>query len=623
MNSLTLLIIVLCCLALGYRYYSAFLAAKVAVLDDRRITPATRIHDGRDYVPMNRLVLFGHHFAAIAGAGPLLGPVLAAQYGFAPGVIWILFGAVFAGAVHDFIVLWGSVRAGGASLAHIARAENGRFAGGVASVAIFFIIILSLAVLAMAVVNSLKESAWGTSTIALTIPIAMFVGVYLQVLRPGKVAEASAIGAILVIASVGIGKTIANSAAQWFFNFDPHTLTVLIAVYGFIASVLPVWLLLCPRDYLSSYLKIGVIGLLILGVCWVHPQLVFPAFSQFVSGGGPIIPHPVWPFVCITIACGAISGFHSLISSGTTPKMVRRESDIRFIGYGAMIVEAAVALIALIAACSLQQGDYYAINCLPAKYATLGMQPVDLQALTAQVGEANLVGRTGGAVTLAVGMARIFSGIGGLRHLMDFWYHFAIVFEALFILTVVDAGTRVARFLLQEFAGGFYPRFRDGGWVPGIVITSGVTVVLWAYMVYTGDISRVWPMFGIANQLLAAIALAIGTTLILRRRPSRYALCTFIPFCFMLITTLTAGTMAVFRQYIPGGEFNDYLNAALTGLMMVLAALIAGDSVRRWIEILRSGECCQEALDLDFGGGDVLETGEGEVATEALSGSAG
>ena len=623
MNSVTLLVIALCCLALGYRYYSAFLAAKVAVLDDRRLTPAHKREDGRDFVPTNRLVLFGHHFAAIAGAGPLLGPVLAAQFGFAPGAIWIVVGAVFAGAVHDFVVLWGSVRGGGASLAKVARDENGAFAGGVASVAIFFIIILSLSVLAMAVVNSLKESAWGTSTIALTIPIALFVGLYLHVFRPGNVAEASVIGAVLVLVSVGLGKAIASSALASWFTFDQHHLTVLIAGYGFVASVLPVWLLLCPRDYLSSYLKIGVIGLLVVGVFWVHPQLVFPAVTKYVAGGGPIIPGAVWPFVCITIACGAISGFHSLIGSGTTPKMVNRESDIRFIGYGAMIVEAAVAVIALIAACSLQPGDYYAINCTVAKYATLGMQHVDLDTLTAQVGEQSLVGRTGGAVTLAVGMARIFSGIGGLSRLMAFWYHFAIVFEALFILTVVDTGTRVARFILQDFAARIHPRFRDGRWAAGVAITSGLTCLLWGYMVYTGDITRVWPMFGIANQLLASIALAIGTTLILRRREHKYALVTFIPFCFMLVTTLTAGALAVTRQYLPGGQFNDYLNAGLTLAMMALALLIAGDSARRWLHILATGECCQDRLELEFTETDALDSDEAKAAVEGFSASAG
>jgi len=611
MNSLTLLIAAACCFALGYRYYSAFLAARVAMVDPNRPTPAHQFDDGKDYVPTNRYVLFGHHFAAISGAGPLLGPVLAAQWGVLPGAIWIVVGAVLAGAVHDFIILVSSVRCRGMSLSEIAGVHIGPTARILTSIAILFIITTALAGLAISVVNALADSIWGTFCIAATIPIALLVGLYLHVFRPGRVVEASVIGVSLVVAAVIYGSQVQQTTWGHHFLFTQTELKLLLPTYGFVASVLPVWVLLCPRDYLSSYMKIGTIALLAVGIVVVHPQLRMPLTTQFIGGGGVVVPGAVWPFVCITIMCGAISGFHALISSGTTPKMINSESDLRFIGYGAMLMEGFVAITALIAASSLLPRDYFAINAksLAMIPAWAGSQS-NLDALTHMVREPRLAGRTGGAVSLAVGMSQIFSAVPGLRSLMAYWYHFAIMFEALFILTAVDTGTRVARFIVQEFVG-LRGRGRVAGQEQapaqqagygGIVLTGGIASFCWGYLLYQNDIMTIWPMFGIANQLLAGIALAIGTTVILRTTAPKYALTTALPMLFVLTTTLYAGEYNVTQQYLPK---QAYLNAGLTITMMVMAVLITLDSARVWARVLSGREPAvhfEPATELAAGG---------------------
>jgi len=591
-NALPILIVTVCVLTIGYRYYSAFIAARVLVLDDTRVTPAHRLRDGQNYVPTHRWVLFGHHFAAITGAGPLIGPVLAAQFGFLPGLLWLVIGVVLGGAVHDFIILASSVRRNGKSLAEIARTEIGPVAGLTTAVAILFIIVIALAGLGLAVVNALKESAWGVFTIALTMPIALYMGLHMHRFRPGKIREATAIGVALLLAAVVAGRFIPASPLGPFFTLTAHQITLALAAYGFIASVLPVWMLLCPRDYLSSFMKIGTIAALAIGVILVHPDLRMPALSRFVGGGGPIIPGKLYPFVFVTIACGAISGFHALIGSGTTPKMIDRESDTRVIGYGAMLMEGFVGVMAFIAAASLYPGDYFAINVPPAKFATLGMSTVHLGEFSRQVGE-NLAGRTGGAVSLAIGMAQIFSGLRGLQGLLSYWYHFAIMFEALFILTTIDTGTRVARFLVQEFLGKVYRPLERTDWLPGTVLSSLLVVSAWAYFIWTGSITTIWPMFGISNQLLASIALCVGTTVIVNSGRARYAWITLLPLAFVATTTLTAGWRSVCDNFLPlareGGQpFQGYLNASLTLVMMACVLTILADSIRRWSAALRS-----------------------------------
>src|SRR4051794_8528903 len=522
MRALYLILPVLGILAIAYRYYSAFIAARLMTLDDRRTTPAHELNDGRNFHPTHRLVLFGHHFAAIAGAGPLIGPVLAAQFGYAPGLIWLVAGVCLAGAVHDFVILWASVRRRARSLADIARAEIGPVAGITAAVAILFIVVIALAGLGFAVVNALQQSAWGTFTIGVSIPLAIVMGLYMHRFRKGRIAEATVIGVMAMVLAVVLGKPVASSSIGHWFVLSRQGIIIAMALYGFLASVLPVWLLLVPRDYLSSYMKLGTIAFLVLAVVVVNPPLEMPAFSQFTAGGGPIIPGPLFPFAFITIACGAISGFHSLVSSGTTPKMIDRESDIRPIGYGAMLMEGLVGIMALLAASAMFPGDYYAINTAPSVFAHLGMPPVHLSDLQLAVGE-NVAGRPGGAVSLAVGIAQMFSGLPGMRSLMDYWYHFAIMFEALFILTTIDTGTRVGRFLVQEFLGGFYAPLGRKDWMPGAVASTLVIVASWSYFIWNGSINTIWPMFGIANQLLAAVALAVGTTIIINIGKARYA----------------------------------------------------------------------------------------------------
>jgi carbon starvation protein len=594
MNALPLIIGTLCVMAIAYRYYSAFIAAKVVALDDSRTTPAHTMNDGQNYQPTNKWVLFGHHFAAIAGAGPLIGPVLAAQFGFLPGFLWLLIGVVIAGAVHDFTTLVASIRRKGRSLAEIARNEISPLAGTVGSIAILIIMVIALAGLGLAVVNALRESSWGTFTIAMTIPIALFVGLWMYRIRPGKIVEASAIGVIAVVAAVIFGSDIPGSFLAPYFTLSREGIVIAIAVYGFIASVLPVWLLLVPRDYLSSYMKISTIAALVVGVIVVHPDLRMPAVTQYINGGGPIFSGKLFPFLFVTIACGAISGFHALVASGTTPKMLNKESDARFIGYGAMLMEGLVGVVALIAACSLHPGDYYAINLSPEKFATLGMPTVNLAELSREVGE-TVAGRPGGAVSLAVGFAQIFSGLPGLRSFMSFWYHFAIMFEALFILTTIDAGTRVARFLVQEFGGRAWKKFGKTDWLPANITATTLVVFSWGYFLWTGNIATIWPMFGTANQLLAAVALAVGTSAIINSGKERYAWVTLVPMVFVAVTTLTACWLNITDNFLPlmalpGSEVQGFVNTLLTLIIMVCAIVILVEACRRWYRVLVKGE---------------------------------
>jgi len=611
MNSLTLLIIVLCGFALAYRYYSAFIAAKVAVLDPKRPTPAHEQRDGKDYHPTNKYVLFGHHFAAIAGAGALIGPVLAAQYGYLPGALWILIGAVFAGAMQDYIILYASVRNRGESISKIAHRYLGPVAGWCTALAVLFIIIVALAGLASAVVKALEGSPWGVFAIGCSIPIAFLVGQWMYRIRPGRVAEASAIGVALLLAGVFAGNPIAHSSIARWFTMTPDALKLALPIYGFVAAVLPVWMLLCPRDYLSTYIKLGTVGLLAIGILVVHPDLVMPATTKYLAGGGPVVPGPVWPYVCLTVMCGAISGFHALIGSGTTPKMIDNERDIRPIGYGSMLVEGFVGLMALIAACTLNSNDYFAINANIVKFPDFARHVTDLPVLTKMVGEQTLVGRTGGAVTLAVGMAKILASLPGMKGLMAYWYHFAIMFEALFILTTIDTGTRVARFILQEMLSPIYKPLGKGTWIPGVIVTSFAVTYAWYYLLKGGTIDTIWPMFGIANELLGVIALAIGTTFILRRSAKRiYALTTFLPFSFMAITVMTSGAQYSTKMLQPDG---DPVKATLTIIMMALAAVVCCDCAIKWVRILSCPTCPSDESDPDR---DLMRLAEGTEVSD-------
>ncbi|MCA1578290.1 MAG: carbon starvation protein A [Acidobacteria bacterium] len=603
MNALPIIIGALCVIAISYRYYSAFIAAKVLALDDSRPVPSQTMFDGHNYYPTNKWVLFGHHFAAISGAGPLIGPVLAAQFGFLPGLLWLVIGVCLGGAVHDFMIMAGSVRRKGKSLAEMARTEISPLSGLVAGIAILFIVVIALAGLGLVVVNALAESPWGTFTVAFTIPLALFMGLYMYRFRKGKIAEASIIGIVGLLFAVWLGGRIAESGAAEAFTLSRNSLIVIMAAYGFIASVLPVWMLLCPRDYLSSYLKIGTIAFLIVGVIVVAPNLNMPAFTPFTAGGGPVIPGTLYPFVFITIACGAISGFHALISSGTTPKMIAKETDTRMIGYGSMLMEGIVGIVALIAAASLFPGDYFAINTAQgteaqkAAYVRMvdthtaegfNLQPQEIDRLEQESGEKNLRGRTGGAVTLALGIAKIFDGIPGLGGLMKYWYHFAIMFEALFILTTIDTGTRVARFLVGEFGGRFYRKLEEPNWLPGSVITSLLVVCAWAAFIWSGSISTIWPMFGIANQLLAAVALCVATTILINTGKAKYAWVTIIPLVFVSTTTLVAGFKSITDIFWPLAQRAEtstqgLINTSLTAIIMIAAVVIMIDSIRRWL----------------------------------------
>jgi len=598
MNAMPFVIGTIAVFVIAYRLYFSFVAAKVAVRNDLSETPAHRLYDGQNYYPMNKWVLFGHHFAAIAGAGPLVGPVLAAQFGFMPGFLWMLIGAVMAGSVHDYVILTASVQHDGKSLAAIAKAEINKVSGITTTFAIILILVVAMAGLGLVVINALAESSWGTFTIASTIPIAMIMGIWMFRVRKGKTFEATVFGVVMLIFVVILGRYIPGSQFPSMFTLNHRTLTILLAVYGFFASVLPVWLLLSPRDYLSSIMKISVIGLLAIGLIIVAPEIKMPAFTEFGKGGGPIIPGRLFPYLFITIACGAISGFHSLVSSGTTPKMIMQEADIKTIAVGSMLTEGVVSIMALIAATSLLPLDYFQINVpveklqaiLPKLHA-MGFTESNLSQLSASVGE-KIAGRTGGAVSLGVGMAYIFSSIPGMKHLMSYWYHFAIMFEALFILTTIDAGTRIGRFLLQEAFGKVYKPFQKTNWLPGNLITSGLIVFGWAYFIYTGTVSTIWPMFGTANQLLATIALAIGTSFIINRGRKKYAWVTILPMVFVGVTTLTAAYLNIKNIYIPQARdistrVPGMINLVLTLTIIICVVIIFSNAVPKWIRAYR------------------------------------
>ncbi len=615
----------------AYRFYSRFLADRVLGLDSRRATPAERLSNGRDFVPTGRWVLFGHHFAAISGAGPLIGPVLAAQFGYLPGTLWIVFGVVFAGAVQDFVILAGSMRRDGRSLGQMAKEEIGPFTGMAAMIAILAIMVILLAVLALVVVNALRGSPWGLFTIACTIPIALLMGFWMKVWRPGRTLEASVAGvALLLLALVG-GRWVAESPTLApLFTWAPLTLALVLVAYGFLASVLPVWMLLAPRDYLSTFMKVGTIVLLAITILIEVPDLRLPALTRFVDGTGPVFAGRLFPFAFITIACGAISGFHALVASGTTPKMVRREEDARLIGYGGMLMESFVAVMAMTAAAVLDPGVYFAINVPLAKLGGSAVAaaetirgwgfvvtPEQMETLARQVGEASLLGRTGGAPSLAVGMATLFSGAFG-SHLLALWYHFAIMFEALFILTTIDAGTRVGRFMLQELAGHLWAPLGRTSWYPSVVLASLLVALGWGWFLVQGvldplgGINSLWPLFGISNQLLAAVALCVGTTLIIKAGRTRYAWVTLAPLGFLLVVTLSASWAKVFsperrigfladaaalRDEIAAGSldpargarliFNDHLNTAMAVIFVVVVLAVVVSSAWEWSQILR------------------------------------
>jgi carbon starvation protein len=634
-NSTWLVLAAACTYVLGFRFYAKFIAARVMTLDNQRATPAERLENGHDFEPTNKWILFGHHFAAIAGPGPLVGPVLAAQFGYLPGTLWIIIGAVLGGAVQDFVILFASMRRDGKSLGQMARDEIGKLGGLVALLTVLLIMIILLAVVALVVVNALAGSPWGTFTIAATMPIAVFMGLYLRYWRPGKVLECSLIGFLLVLAAIFAGQWVAESPA-WapVFTLSAVALAFAIILYGFLASALPVWLLLAPRDYLSTFVKLGVIFLLAAGIIVVRPELELPAFTRFTDGTGPIFAGKIFPFCFITIACGAISGFHALISSGTTPKMIAKEWHAWPVGYGSMLLESFVAVMAMIAACVMHPGVYFAVNS-PA--GIVGATPAaavatitswgfpvsvgEMQELARGVGERTLFYRTGGAPSLALGMAHIFARSGGGQAVIGFWYHFAIMFEALFILTIIDAGTRVGRFMLQDLLGHVHPALGRTSWMPGVIATSSAVVLAWGYFLYQavrdplGGINSLWPLFGIANQLLAAIALCVATTILIKMHGTRYVWITGLPLVWLVIVTFTAAWQKIFSPMprigflaqadqleaalrsgaIAGAKiaqtqtliFNALLDAVVCGLFMVLVAVILIDSARIWVGILR------------------------------------
>jgi len=637
-NALWLVTAAVCVYLIGYRFYALFIARKLLRLDANRPTPAHRRNDGLDYVPTDKYVLFGHHFAAIAGAGPLVGPVLAAQMGYLPGALWLMIGVVFAGAVQDMLVLFISTRRDGRSLGDLVKTEMGKTAGFVAMFGILAIMVILLAVLGLVVIKALADSPWGAFTVFATLPIAVFMGVYGRYLRPGHIFEMSLIGFALLIASLAVGRYVAqNEILAPLFTFKGETLAFMLIAYGFVASVLPVWLLLAPRDYLSTFLKIGTITSLAIGIFIVWPDLKMPAISRFVDGTGPVFAGSLFPFLFITIACGAVSGFHALVSSGTTPKMIGDESQIPFIGYGAMLMESFVAIMALCAACVLEPGVYFAMNSAPALIGStpeaaanvisgwgFAITPGALADVATQVGEKSILSRAGGAPTLAVGMAKILSSAVGGAGATSFWYHFAILFEALFILTTIDAGTRVARFMIQDLIGNFVPAFnRSGAWIPNLAATA-LAVTGWGWFLYQGvvdplgGINTLWPLFGIANQMLAAIALTLCSVVLFRMKRESYAFIALVPTAWLYICTLTAGAEKIFHPDVRIGflahaarygealandkllapaksmlemrriVFNDYLDASLAALLIALVLTMGGFGLKAIRHALRS-----------------------------------
>jgi len=639
-NAMWLVVAAFCSYALGYRFYSKFIAAKVLSLDPQRATPAERLDNGRDFVPTNKWVVFGHHFAAIAGPGPLVGPVLAAQFGYLPGTLWILAGSVLGGCVQDFVILLFSIRRDGKSLTEMAKEEIGRVGGAVAYISVISIVVILLGATALIVVNALKSSPWGTFTIAMTIPIALLMGLYLRRIRPGKVLETSLIGFVLVLVAIWGGQWVSQNAwTARAFTFTAPTLAILIIVYGFAASAMPVWLLLGPRDYLSTFVKLGTIAVLATGIVIFRPTLHMPALTSFIDGSGPVFAGKIFPFGFIIIACGAVSGFHSLISSGTTPKLIRRESEARMVGYGAMMAESLVAIMAMIAACVLQPGTYFAISspagivgqAPEAAAATISswgfpVTAAGMHSLAQAVGEQTLFNRTGGAPAFAVGMANIFSNSLGGQAVMALWYHFAIMFEALFILTILDAGTRVGRFMIQDALGHVWKPLGRTSWYPSILATSAMIVAAWGWFLWQGvkdplgGINSLWPLFGISNQLLATVALCVATTIIIKMGKIRYVAVTLVPLAWLVSVTFTASWNKIFNpnprigflahaqqlaaSNAPGHEVsrlivNDRLDALVTGLLVSMVALILLQSLVEWARVL-SGRKAPAVKEVPF-----------------------
>jgi carbon starvation protein len=634
LNAVWFVVAAVCTYLVAYRFYSRFIAAKVLTLDDSRATPAERLEDGRDFVPTHKWVLIGHHFAAIAGPGPLVGPTLAAQFGYLPGTLWLIVGAALGGCVQDFVILFCSIRRDGKSLGQMAREEVSKRGGMIAVLAVLAIMIILLAVVALVIVKALKDSPWGTFTLAMTIPIALFMGLYLRYIRPGRVLEASIGGFVLVMLAVVSGQWV-NASPAWSaaFTFTGSALAIAIIAYGYAASALPVWLLLAPRDYLSAFIKVGAIAALAIGVIFVRPDLQMPALTRFVDGNGPVFAGKIFPFCFITIACGAISGFHALISSGTTPRMILREGHARMIGYGSMLMESFVGVMAMIAACALQPGVYFAINSpagIVGKTAAaaagtisswgFALDPQTMAALAQRVGERTLLDRTGGAPSLAVGMAQIFSGTIGGERLLSIWYHFAIMFEALFILTVLDAGTRVGRFMVQELGGHIWKPLGKSGSTPAILATSALMVGAWGYFLWQGvqdplgGINSLWPLFGIANQLLAAVALVVATTILLKMGRAKWIWITLAPMVWLIAITMTASYQKIFdanprigflsqarvlTAQIASGSlspdkitftqrliFNNRLDAAVTAVLAIMILVLLVEAIGEWIVIL-------------------------------------
>lgn len=584
MNAVTIVIGSICILMIAYRLYGTFIALKVLKLDDSKPTPAHKLEDGKDYVPTNKWVAFGHHFAAIAAAGPLVGPILAAQFGYLPSLLWLLIGAVIGGAVHDAVVLFASMRKDGKSLSEVAKEELGPVAGFCTGLAMLFIITITMAGLSMVVLHALENNPWGTFAVGITIPIAMGVGLYHK--KTGNLKGATIVGFGLIMAAILLGPNIQGTALGDLLTLEASTLAIILPIYAFFAAALPVWLLLAPRDYLSTFMKIGVFAALIIGVFVVNPEIQFPAFTEFINGGGPIVAGPVWPFISITIACGAISGFHAFVGSGTTPKMLNSWSDIKSVGFGAMLVECVVAIMALIAAVSLQPGDYFAINSTPEVFQTLGMETVHLDELSEEIG-INLEGRTGGAVTLAVGMTYIFTEIPFFDKLASFFFQFVIMFEAVFILTAIDSGTRVARYLIQDFFGEFYKPLKRVDWLPGNIFASALACFIWGYLLYSGDIGSIWALFGVSNQLMASIGLIIGATVVLKIADKRWYIWTcLVPLAYLYVTVNVAGYWMVKNVYLnPDSAGFSILNGILSITMLILGLIILVAALKKWREL--------------------------------------